>query len=322
MKRTIKNVFVAGFFFALMLFPVLSVQAGGARQGSQKAVRIGWSVQDLSNPIWAAMSEQYQKVCEARGWEFTPVDCAADSGKQITQIENFITSGVNVIILQPADPNSLADVTEKAHAKGIKMIGQGISFPQADVNVVDDNSLAGMMVGETAGKWIVERYGTRDSVEVAYFDWPYIKEAIDRGDGFDKGLAKTVPNARKVANAAAANVTDGMNHAESMLQANPNIKAFLCFGDGPGLGVCEVLESKGVNPNDYGIFAIDATEEAMAKIKSGKTPFRMSVNLGAPDEKVKIMVDVIEKVLAGTAEKWYYNPIYMVDRSNVDQYLK
>jgi hypothetical protein len=57
---------------------------------------------------------------------------------QITQVENLITSGTDIIVVQPVDPTYLTDIVDRAHEKGIVMMGHGIAYPSADVNYIDD----------------------------------------------------------------------------------------------------------------------------------------------------------------------------------------
>jgi len=282
--------------------------------------KIGCTIQDLSNPIWAAKMDFLAKMCKEKGWELTSVDCSADSGKQITQIENFITSNMNVICVQPADPNSLSTVLEKAHKKGIVMIAEGITFPGADISHVNDNYNVGKMVGTATGEWLNKTYGKDAKSEVAIFEWPSIKECIERVEGMKDGLAAAAPKATVVASASAANVTDGMSNAENILQAQPNLKAFMCFGDGGAMGAFEVLQAKKADANKIGIFSIDGTDQALANIKNN-TIFKMSVSLGSAKDLAQGSMDAINDIFAGNYKKVYLTPNIPVTIDNVEEFI-
>lgn len=281
---------------------------------------IGYTIQDLTNPTWAAKLGFIQEACKELNWKVTAVDNGADSGKQITQIENFITAGVDVIAVQPADANALTEVSDKAHEKGILMMADGVSFPEADLSYINDNYNVGVMVGKACGEWLNKTFGEGVEAEVAIYEWPSIKECIDRSDGMEAGLAEVAPKAKIVARASAANVTDGMSNAENILQAHPNLKAFMCFGDGGALGASEVLESMDVDPETVGIFSIDGTDEALTKIKAG-TPFKMSVSLGSPKGQAEGIMEALKALNAGKWEEVYYTPDDVVDITNVDEFL-
>lgn len=66
-------------------------------------IHIGCAVQTLSNQVWAQQMEEITSRAKADGNEVTVVDCDENANTQIDQIENFITSGVDAIIVQPVD---------------------------------------------------------------------------------------------------------------------------------------------------------------------------------------------------------------------------
>jgi ABC-type sugar transport system substrate-binding protein len=307
----------------LILFLVgFSIFGGGNRQtGSSKTVKIGYTILSLQDVYFSNFFKEFESLCKAKGWQLTTVGCNTDPGTQITQIENFITSGMSVIIAQPADPNALTeDVVKTAHEKGVIMMGHGISYQAADTNMVDDNFACGKAVGIAAAKWAREVYGDQE-VEAGMFEYPYIKEAIDRNEGILAGLAESSSKIKIVSTVAAFGVTEGMSAAESILQAHPNIKIFLNITDGTALGACETLEALGVDPGKYAVFGIDATEEALVKIETN-TPFKMTVSKGLPKQNALMVSNIVEELLAGTHKKLYMNPTITVDKTNYKDFLQ
>jgi ribose transport system substrate-binding protein len=308
---------------ALVLFLVgFNVFGGGDKQKAgtgQKTVKIGYTVVELGHPFWSSFSTTLEGLCKEKGWQFTALDGRADSGTQITQIENFITSGTDIIVVQPVDPTYLTDIVKVAHEKGIIMMGHGISYASADTNFVDDNFACGKAVGIAAGNWVYQRYGTQE-IEAGLYEYPYVQEGVDRVDGVKAGLAETKANVKIVATGATLSLPEGMTYAETWLQAHPNIKVFLGISDGAALGACEVLESKGVNPDDYAVFGVDATREALAKI-TGNTPFKMTVSKGTPEDVAVSIMKVLEAIRAGNYEKRYVAPTITVDKSNVGDFI-
>jgi ribose transport system substrate-binding protein len=304
----------------LVMFACIVFSGCQAKKADEKkAFKIGYTVMDLTNPVFAAILEQVQKIAAEKGWQLTATDCKSEASAQLTQIENFITSGCDVIIIHAADPNSLTEVSERAHARGIVLVAYSIEFPEADINYTQDNIYAGELVGEAGGKWLTERYGPGAEVEVAVFNYPFVLAGIEREEGIMAGLAKTAPGAKVVATGAGFNISEGMTIAENIMQAHPNVKAFLSILDAAALGACEVLEALDVNPVDYGIFAIDATKEAQVKIEEN-TPFRMSVSFGTPKEMADIIGEIFADVEAGNYKDTYYTPTSTVDITNLAEY--
>jgi ribose transport system substrate-binding protein len=307
----------------LIILSATPLFAGGGKekgQGDQKTVKINYTIIELANPFWSAFNIKMSELCKNKGWQFNVLDGGANSGTQINQIENFISSGTDIIVVQPIDPTFITqDLVDAAHAKGTVMMGHGVAYPTADTNWVDDNEGCGKAVGYAAAKWSKERYGDEE-VEAALLEFPYVKEAVDRTVGIKAALTETKSKIKIVATASAAGLPDGMTAAETMFQAHPNVKIFLTISDGQALGACEMLESKGVNPNDYAVFGIDATQEALTKIMSN-TPFKMTVSKGTPEDNALGIMKVFEAILAGKYEKRYVTPTITVDETNVRDYL-
>jgi ribose transport system substrate-binding protein len=306
----------------LMVLMVLSgIYAGGKNEATKSGdrIKIGYTIRELSNPFWADVIREFDILCKAKGWQLTAVDCGSDSGTQITQIENFITSGMKIIIVQPVDPNALTDITAVARESGVFMVGHGVSFPAADTNWIDDNFECGRHVGLSAAKWAKEIYGNVE-VEAGEFNYPQIKEGQDRNDGIAAGLRESNSKIKIVATQTALEQTPGMAAAETMLQAHPNIKMFLTISDAGALGACEVLESMGVDSDKYAVFGIDATAEALNKISS-HTPFFMSVNKGNGLQVAEGIMGVCNDLFSGNFKKTYIAPTITVDRSNVKDFM-
>lgn len=282
--------------------------------------KIGLSVIDTGNVIFAEVSKQVQKMCDEKGYQLTILNAANDSGKQITQIENLITDKVDLIAVQAVDINSLSDVVAKAKAAGIKLAAWGVHYQGADVNMINPNYDAGYMVGKAAGEWLKKTYPDVTAPEVALFSYEAIKECADRKVGAIAGLAAANPGAKIVAEVQPLDLATGMSDAESILQAHPNVKAFMSYGDTPALGACEALESLKVDPKEYGIFSTDAAQEAIKKI-AASTPFKMSVCLGNPTEMAGVAFNSWDAALSGNYAEYYYTPAYIVDGTNVQKYL-
>ncbi len=58
------------------------------------AVKVGMTVQSISNPIWAGICTETQKAIQEAGGELTYVACDSNVNTQIQQIENFVSNKV------------------------------------------------------------------------------------------------------------------------------------------------------------------------------------------------------------------------------------
>ena len=53
-------------------------------ESTDKALKIGWAMQDMTNPIFAAASKEFETLCKEKGWEVTELDCQNNSATQIS----------------------------------------------------------------------------------------------------------------------------------------------------------------------------------------------------------------------------------------------
>lgn len=298
---------------------VISFSTAKAVDGAPlKGKTLAFTIQDLSNPIWAQYAKALVEMAESHGMRGTALDCKANAATQITQVENFIQEGIDAMIIHPAEANALEAVVGEAHAKGMKIVSWDILMQNADAGYLIDNYSAGKIIGGEAAKWINEKLG--GEADVALLEYPVYPELVMRANGIVDGLKEGAPNAKIVAKASAINATEGMAKTETVLMANPGIKVIVCIGDGGAIGANEVVKSAGKDSDDFGIFSCDATEEAMSKIKNGE-PIRMSVSFGTPDVTADELLTLVSDLLAGKEVKkeFFRNPT-PVSADNVGKY--
>ncbi|MDO5134470.1 MAG: sugar ABC transporter substrate-binding protein [Eubacteriales bacterium] len=236
-----------------------------------EGLKIGLAVQTLSNQVWAQQAEQIQKRSEEDGNEVTVVECKENANTQIDQLENFISAGVNVIIVQPQDPDAIEEVCKEAMESGIKVVCWDEEMENSDVNWIIENYNLGLEIGTQASEWINEKFED-GSCQVAVLGYPQTPILLQRENGILDALAENAPNAEVVANQPAIDTTEGLNAMETILQANPDVKVVCCIGGGGAAGANEALKGFYGDevPEDIGIFSTDLTDETIASIENGE----------------------------------------------------
>jgi ribose transport system substrate-binding protein len=275
MKRQKICVFLAGF---ILLAVQGFVWAGGTKEegpsGGKAAYTIGMTVQDLSNPVWAATCQELDRLVTEDGGKLIWLDCKSNAATQITQVENFISSGVDAILIHAVDGKAVEEVLSRARAKGIKVASRDEDLTNSDQNWLADNYKRGRIIGQEAAKWINEKLG--GTAEVGILDYPSIEVLLERGNGIVDALKEYAPNAKIVAQSSAINPIEGMAKTETFLQAYPNMKVIACIGGGGAVGANEAVKSSGKLTPDFGIFSIDATPGELEAIANNEA-IRMTV---------------------------------------------
>jgi ribose transport system substrate-binding protein len=305
------------------LLGVLLVMMVGLTSASSKdkGVKVGMTVQDLSNPTWAGYCQAIKKEIESKGGRLNYVSCESNVNKQITQVENFVASGVNVLIVHPADPAGIEDALKQAREKGVKVLAWDDNLKNADIAWLIDNHKLGYLIGEYAAKWINEKLGGK--AEVAILNYPQLPILLQRGNGIKEAITKLAPTAKIVAETSAINPAEGITKMETIFQSNPKVKVVGCIGGGGSVGANEAAKAAGKITDDFGIFAADATQPELTAIKNNEG-VRMSVTITGTNKVIAEKVaGMVEQLSSGkpVETKEVYREMIPVTKENVDEYL-
>jgi ribose transport system substrate-binding protein len=147
---------------------------------------IGMSQCNLGEPWRVAMNDQIAAAA-AKYPEFEVVfsDAAQDNSKQVSDVENFITQQVDLLIISPNEAAPLTAVVKKAYDAGIPVIVldrrvEGDAFTSF---IGGDNK----QIGKKAGEWVAKTFpaGCR-IVEIKGLEGATPQQ--ERHDGFLDGL--------------------------------------------------------------------------------------------------------------------------------------
>ena len=284
-------------------------------------VKIGFSIQDISNPTWSAMYSHMEAKAEELGAQITLSDCKADPAKQIDSLENFINGGYNVIIVHAFDAQSATSTLKRAIESGIKIVAYDTFLEDADCYFGLDNYEVGKQIARNAADFIDAKFED-GACEIGVCNYPLNQVCLDRAEGIVDGLKEYAPNATIVAEAQAGYTDEGIIVGESFMQAHPNMKVVAGIDDAGLLGVYEAIKGVGKqNDEDMGLFGIDALEESL-KLISENTVFRSTIYLDlnkVGEQMVQAACDLVE---GKEVEKTVYFPMQTITIDNVAEYME
>ncbi|GGJ58090.1 putative multiple sugar transport system substrate-binding protein [Anoxybacillus voinovskiensis] len=155
MKKFFTTLILLVFVFAL------AACSGKETGGKGDAGFVGISMPTKSSERWISDGENMVKEFKKLGYK-TDLQYAEDVVEnQVSQIENMITKGVNVLVIAPIDGEALTDVLEKAHKQGIKVISYDRLIKNSkyvDYYATFDN----FKVGVLQGSYIEQKLGLKD----------------------------------------------------------------------------------------------------------------------------------------------------------------
>ena len=118
------------------------------------AVRIGMSFDSFVIERWQRDRDVFVSTAKDLGAQVNVQSANGDVEKQKEQIEYFIDSGMDVIVIICIDSGSLADVVNDAQKAGIKVIAYDrlLNDSNVDLYISFDNAMVGRMMGEALCK--------------------------------------------------------------------------------------------------------------------------------------------------------------------------
>lgn len=314
-------------FIAILMFLLVSTSifANGQSESSAKddgVMKVGLTVQDLTNQVWASRAVALEKVIKANGGEFTYVGCDSNATTQISQIENLVASGIDILMVHPAEKSSIDSELKlvKKNNPNLKVFVYDEELENADMCFLANNYDCGYMIGTTAADWINEKLN--GSAEVAVIGWPQIEVLLERENGIKDAINDIAPNAKIVATGAAINNVEGMALAENFLQAHPNIKVIASIGGNSAVGANEAVKAAGKLTSDFGIFASDATEGELDAMSKNEAIRSSIMYTGTSDEVAVIIYDWLSQLYNNEPhEKNVYHKFVPVNKSNYKNYM-
>lgn len=250
---------------------------------------IGLIVSTLDNPFFVDLKDGAQAKADEMGAKLIVLDSQNDSATELSNMEDLITKGVDLILINPTDSEAVGNAVAAANEADIPVITLDRSANSGEVvcHIASDN-VAG---GKLAGEFIIEKLGGKGKV-VELEGVPGASAAIDRGQGFNEAIKgsdiKVV--AKQTAN---FNRAEGLSVMENILQAQPEINAVFAHNDEMALGALEAIKASG---RDILVVGFDANDDAVAAVKAGDmgaTVQQLPKEIGAAG------VDAAMKVIGG-----------------------
>jgi ribose transport system substrate-binding protein len=207
-------------------------------------VKIGF-ITKFPVPFFATMEDAAKAYAAAHpGVEvvFGQGTSATDIEGQIALIESMVTQGVQGIALTPVDP-TVASTLDKAIAAGVKVVLMDNNIPDWNGRTAlatTDNYNAGKIAG-TYLKSVLKSGDTLGILEGV----PGVPSLDDRVKGMLDGLQGVDV---KIVGQGATNCTEelGINVAQDLLTANPDLKAIYAACGPPAAGAAQAIKNAGV----------------------------------------------------------------------------
>lgn len=232
-------------------------------------IKIGFSMDTLKEH-WVKDKELIEKRASELGAEVMVSVAESNDEKQVKQVDDFLTKGVDVLIIAPHNGLVMATAVEKAKKQGVPVVAYDrlIQSDEVDVLVSHLHSTAGQMQAEYAlknapkGNYVLI-YGapTDNNANIMKgVQNDVLKSAVEKGD------IKIVADQH----AKDWSPEEALKIAENALtQNNNNVVAFVCSNDGTAGGAIQAIKARGLTGKVI-VTGMDAQIDGLQRIAQGE----------------------------------------------------
>jgi simple sugar transport system substrate-binding protein len=294
----------------------LALAAAPGTVQAQESVKIGF-ITKFPVPFFTSMEDAAKAYAAANpGVEivFGQGASATDIEGQIALIESMVTQGVQGIAITPVDP-TVAPALDKAIAAGVKVVLMDNNIPDWDGRTslaTTDNYNAGKIAGEHL-RTLLKEGDTLGILEGV----PGVPALDDRVNGMLEGLGDLKV---EVVGRGATNCTEelGLNVAQDLLTANPDLKAIYAACGPPAAGAAKAMENAGIAPDNIVLVGFDfccGEAEALAAGVEDATVAQF------PTKMASLGVDALVKAIRGeTVESLIDSGAALVTKENMAEF--
>lgn len=296
---------------------VLSLLSAGANAGAMIGVSMAAFDDNFLTSLREAMSAE-SKTLKDVNLQFE--DARNDVGRQVSQVENFITRKVGAIIVSPVDTSATKRMTEAARKAGIPVVfvnrkpseplGHGVYY------IGSQNRVAGRLQMEYLAKQLNGK-GTIGVIQGALSD----EAGIERTAGVKEVAAKFPGIKITEVQSANWNRNQAIDLMRKWVSSGRQFNAIAANNDEMALGALIALNQAGMSPKRVLVGGVDATADALASLAKGElavTVFQDAKGQG------KGAVELAAKAAAGdkSIPTETMIPFQLVTSANYKSYLK
>ncbi|HOV64416.1 MAG TPA: ABC transporter substrate-binding protein [Spirochaetia bacterium] len=302
----------------LCLSVVLAGAFAGGQKETNKPLTVGATFGDLGNPFFYTMGKGVTDAAKKidPNAKVSVLSCGYDLNTQVGQIDTFISSGVDIIILNAADTKGIAPAVKKAKAAGIIVVAADVNADGGvDAMVTSNNRQA----GEQCGEYIAKRLGGKGSIVIV--NGPPVSAVIDRVDGCKSVLAK-YPDIKILSENqnAGGNREGGLRVMTDLLTAFPKIDAVFAINDPTGIG-CDLAIKQAKREGEMFVAGVDGAPDAVVALNDKTSTFAASASQDPYTMAIKA-VEIAWDVKQGKKPDQLITliPTTLITRENVASY--
>lgn len=288
------------------------------RYKKPKRITVGVSMQGFDSPYVLSVKKYFEEIIKER----TDIDAIILDGqsnpeKQVSQIENFISRKVDVIILNPISYDGCAPAVEaanKANIPIITLITQVINQEKCASFVGSDHKESGIIEAK-----MMANYLNGKGKIVILEGVMGIDAQLRRLAGY-KDILSGFPDIEVIGMQTAAwQRIEAYAIVENWILTGKKFNAVLSENDNMAMGALRAIEEAGLQ-NEIKVFGIDGDDDALQAVKDGR--LEGTVFQDARSQAEKAVECAVRLSKGGVVEDKYVIPFRPVNKDNVSSFIK
>lgn len=278
---------VCSLAFAIACGGAMTAQAADAAKTGP--MKIGASFQEINNPYFVTMKAALEDATKSIGAELLVTDARHDVSKQLSDIEDMLQKGIDILIINPTDSVGVQSAVKQAHDKGVVVVAVDA---QADGPLDSFVGSKNYDAGVQACEYLAKNIGGKGDVGI--LDGIAVVPILERVRGCKDALAKH-PDIKIVSIQNGKQERDqALSVTENMLQAQPNLKGLFSVNDNGSLGALAAIDSSGM---DVKLTSVDGSPDAIKEIQKPGSKF-IATSAQYPRDQVRLALGI------ALAKKW------------------
>jgi ABC-type sugar transport system substrate-binding protein len=275
MKKTFRKSRIAVFIALALVVSFLLIGCEGEGEEEKKQVTIAVFCPDGGNAYYQNKVYGYEIAAGFLAVEFPDYEVTVDlynaggysnAMKQISQVEDAMTKGVDAICITACDGDALVPIIDEARSKGIPVINDGVWVNTETEMLISENSYR---VGVHSANYIVRELNGKGDVALLY--GPAAATLFtERARGLAETFAK-YPDINIIADQYhEITIMEGRRIMEDWIAAHgKEVDAVWATNSMSLTGACDAMADAGWDPDEFLICGIDLSDVSIDYMEDG-----------------------------------------------------
>lgn len=295
---------------------------------SAQAQQIGVTMAQFDNNFLTLLRESIEEAGVAEGVSLQFEDAQNDVPRQLSQIENFISSGVDAIIVVAVDSDAITQMDKLANNAGIPIVNINREPPNVDnlgpleAFVGSREVDAGTIQATEACRQVKEKLGDSEATGVILAGDLFIQAGRVRTGTVQEFVQTPACDFIKIEDTQVADWSrsKASDLVSNWLIAGLTPDVIFANNDEMAIGAAQALKAAAIDPEEVVVAGIDATPDALVALKTGDidlTVFQDAAEQGRRGLETALAMAQGKEL----PEQAIYIPFELVTSENADQYL-